>query len=340
MKYVCMPEPGKVEIREGTMPEEREGYAILKLLYGGICGSDLGTYKGTFPYVSYPRIPGHEFSAEIVQVGENEYGLKKGMIVTCNPYFNCGKCYSCRRGYVNCCTSNETMGVQRDGAFCQYISMPVERIYDGKGLPAKTLAAIEPFCISYHAAKRAKIQAGEKVLVVGAGTIGYLAAAAAKAMGAEVTLSDIAPDKLAFAQKTGVADHTILNSSQEEFNKAVDTLTGGDGFDVCMEAVGRPNTFMDCINAAAFRGRIVDIGVGKDNLDFFYTIIQKKELDIYGSRNAEKSDFLELIDLVKAGKVDLDAIISKVYDFEDAAQAWKDFAENQGSLMKVMLKFC
>lgn len=339
MKYVCMPEPGKVEIREGEMPKEREGHAILKLLYGGICGSDLGTYRGTFPYVSYPRIPGHEFSAEIVQVGANSFGLKEGMIVTCNPYFNCGECYSCRRGYVNCCTSNETMGVQRDGAFCEYISMPVERIYDGKGLPAKTLAAIEPFCISYHAAKRAKIQPGERVLVVGGGTIGYLAAAAAKAMGAEVTLSDIAPDKLAFAEKTGVAAHTILNSSEEAFSEAAAELTGGDGFDVCMEAVGCPDTFMSCINAAAFRGRVVDIGVGKDNLDFFYTVIQKKELDIYGSRNAEKSDFLELIDLVREGRADLDAVISKVYDFEDAAQAWKDFSENQGTLMKVMLKF-
>ena len=244
MKYVCMPEPGKVEIREGEMPKEREGHAILKLLYGGICGSDLGTYRGTFPYVSYPRIPGHEFSAEIVQVGANSFGLKEGMSVTCNPYFNCGECYSCRRGYVNCCTSNETMGVQRDGAFCEYISMPVERIYDGKGLPAKTLAAIEPFCISYHAAKRAKIQPGERVLVVGGGTIGYLAAAAAKAMGAEVTLSDIAPDKLAFAEKTGAAAHTILNSSEEAFSEAAAELTGGDGFDVCMEAVGCPDTFM------------------------------------------------------------------------------------------------
>ncbi len=340
MKYICIPEPGKVEIREGEAPRPREGYAILRVLYGGICGSDLGTYKGTFPYVSYPRIPGHEFSAQIVHVGANDFGLREGMIVTCNPYFHCGQCYSCRRGFVNCCTYNETMGVQRDGAFCEYISMPVDRIYDGKGLSAKTLAAIEPFCISYHAAKRAQIQPGERVLIVGAGTIGYLAAAAATAMGAHVTICDIAPEKLAFAEKNGVAAHTILNCSQEAFSQAADEITGGDGFDVCMEAVGRADTFLDCINAAAFHGRVIDIGVGKDNLNFFYTIIQKKELAIYGSRNAQKRDFLELIDLVKEGKADLDCVISKVYDFKDAAQAWSDFSAQQGSLLKVMLKFC
>ena len=102
MKYIVIPEPGKVEIRECEKPQVKEGEALLKVLYGGICGSDLGTYKGTFLYASYPRVPGHEFSAEIVEVGPNEYGLEKGMIVTANPYFNCGKCYSCERGFVNC----------------------------------------------------------------------------------------------------------------------------------------------------------------------------------------------------------------------------------------------
>ena len=114
----------------------------------------------------------HIFSAEIVEVGENDYGLKKGMIVTCNPYFNCTHCYSCRRGLVNCCTTNQTMGCQRDGAFSEYVAMPLERIYDGKGVPPKTLALIEPFCISYHGVSRANIKPGDRVLVLGAGTIG------------------------------------------------------------------------------------------------------------------------------------------------------------------------
>lgn len=339
MKYIVIPRPNEVLIMEGEMPERKKGEAILKLLYGGICGSDAGTYSGKFLYAKYPRIPGHEFSAEVVEVDEdNEYGIKKGMVVTCNPYFNCGTCYSCRRGLVNCCTSNETMGAQRDGAFRQYISMPLERIYDGHGISARTLAAIEPFSISYHAVKRAQIKAGEKVLVVGAGTIGYLAAVAASMRGCQVYVCDVAQEKLDYAKKLNIAG-TILNESDEKFQKEVNAITHGDGFDVCIEAVGLPSTFENCIDAAAFRGRVVIIGIGKQSLDFFYSVIQTKELEIYGSRNAEKGDFLELIESVKLGKFDLDSIISAVYPFEAAAQAFEDFRLHNSNMMKVLLKF-
>ena len=338
VKCIMLPEPGKVEIREMEKPALTEGHAILRLLYGGICGSDVGSYKGTFLYAKYPLIPGHEFSAEIVEVGENQYGLKPGMVVTCNPYFNCGHCYSCRRGMVNCCTSNETLGCQRDGAFREYFSMPVERIYDGKGIPARELAAIEPFCISYHAVKRGGVTAKDRVLVVGAGTIGHLAALAARMLGAQVYVADVSQDKLDMLKGAGIAG-TILNTGDEAFQRQVEEITGGDGFDVCIEAVGLPSTFLNCIDAAAFRGRVVVVGVGKQSLDFFYTTIQKKELDIFGSRNAMREDFLELIDYVKAGKVDLGAIISKVYDYENAGEAFHDMATRGGELLKLMLKF-
>jgi 2-desacetyl-2-hydroxyethyl bacteriochlorophyllide A dehydrogenase len=295
MKTIQMPEPGKVIITDLAKPEPKEGEALLKLLYGGICGSDLGSYRGSNAYVVYPCIPGHEFSAEIVQIGPNDRGLKPGMVVTCNPYFNCGHCYSCQRGLVNACTDNQTMGVQRQGAFSQYITMPIERIYDGKGLPAKTLALIEPFCISYHGVSRGQVKAGDKVLVVGAGTIGVLAAVAAKAKGGEVTICDIAPEKLDYAYQTFGLDHKLLNESPEAFQNGVNALTEGHGYDVTIEAVGMPQTFQNCIDAACFGGRVVLIGVSKRNLDdFFFTIIQKKELNIYGSRNALKQDFEEL----------------------------------------------
>jgi len=330
--------PGVVSIIDSPMPERNPGEVLLKLLYGGICGSDLGSYRGTFAYFEYPRIPGHEFSAEILECDvDNAYGLKKGMIVTGNPYFNCGKCYSCRAGHVNACTDNQTMGCQRDGAFSHYFVMPEERIYDGKGLSAKTLAAIEPFCIGYHAAKRATIKPGNRVLVVGAGTIGIVVALSAKQMGAEVTVSDVAPGKLEMAKGFGV-DHVLLNDSPEHFAAGVKELTNGNGFDVTFEAVGLPETFLGCIEAACFCGSVVDVGVGKRNLDFNYTIIQKKELTIYGSRNAMKEDFLEAIDMAASGHLDLNKIITNVYPFEQAATAFSDFSKNGGEMLKVMLR--
>lgn len=179
-RSILIQAPEDVRVIDSPMPERKPGQVLLKLLYGGICGSDLGSYRGTFAYFDYPRIPGHEFSAEILECDEgNAYGLRPGMIVTGNPYFNCGSCYSCRRGLVNACTHNETLGCQRDGVFSTYCVLPEERIYDGKGLSPKALAAIEPFCIGYHGAKRASIHPGERVLVVGAGTIGVLTAMSA-----------------------------------------------------------------------------------------------------------------------------------------------------------------
>lgn len=345
MKAIYINAPGQVEIREIEMPVRKPGEALLKVLYGGICGSDLGSYRGTFAYFSYPRIPGHEFSAEIVEIDENEYGLKKGMIVTCNPYFNCGKCYSCQRGIVNACMDNQTMGCQRDGAFCEYITMPLERIYDGKGLSPKVLAAIEPFCISYHGVQRAGIREGDKVLVVGAGTIGVLAANAAKALGAEVYLCDVAEDKLRYAMDTFGFAGTIISHDLEKATAEITGTTdiGGtkavSGFDVCIEAVGLPSTFQNCIDAAAFGGKVVLIGVGKQNLDFNFTLLQKKELNVFGSRNALKKDFVELIDLVKSGKVDLEKIVTNTYSFTDAPKAFREFSEQGAQMLKVMLDF-
>ena len=340
MKELYINSPGVVEFREADMPKRNENEAVLKLLYGGICGSDLGSYRGTFAYFSYPRIPGHEFSAEIVDIDENNsYGLKKGMVVTCNPYFNCGKCYPCRKGLVNVCEHNETMGSQRNGAFRDYIVMPLERIYDGRGLDARTLAVVEPFCIGLHGINHVQLKKGDRVLVIGSGTIGIFAATAAKMKGATVIMADISENKLQMAKQQFGIDDTILNDSHENFLSLVMEKTDGCGFDVCVEAVGLPSTFQDCIDAACFGGSVILIGIGKKNLDFNFTTIQKKELHIYGSRNALKQDFIETIDALLTGKLDLGKAITDVYAFSEAPKAFAEFSANQGDKLKVLLDF-
>lgn len=335
---IVIEEPGKIMLKESEMPKRQPKEALLKVLYGGICGSDLNSYRGTSPYVTYPRTPGHEFSAEIVEIDDNEEGLKKGMIVTANPYFNCGHCYSCRRGLVNCCTTNQTMGVQREGAFARYITMPVERLYGSQGLDPRTLALIEPFCIGYHGVRRASPKPGEHILVVGAGTIGIMAAIAAKEFGASVTICDISEEKAVNALEFGI-DGSFMNRSKEELAEQTDLITGGNGFDITVEAVGLPSTFQDCIDAASFGGRVVLIGVGKDTLDFNFTMIQKKELTIVGSRNAVKKDFQETIEFVKESHMDLLKIVTDTYKMENCEKAFSDFDRNAASMLKVLIEF-
>lgn len=336
MKVVYIEKPGKIELVEKEKPIAKKGEALLKIKYCGICGADVATFTGNQPFTTYPRIPGHEFSAEIVEIEKNDLGLKVGDIVTANPYFNCGSCYSCNRKIVNACTSNETMGVQRNGSFSEYITMPIERIYSGKGLSAKTLALIEPFSIGYHASKRGNIKSGHKVLVIGAGAIGIFAAISAKLKGATVYISDVFEKRLENALKFGIDG--IIDVSRENLEEKVKEITNGNGFDICIEAVGQSSTFLDCINCAAFGADIILIGNGKKETTFNHSILLKKELNIYGSRNALKEDFLELIDLISSGKINVDEIVSDIFDKEDAIKAFDCLVHNDGSKFKVLVK--
>lgn len=309
---------------------------MLKIKYCGICGSDIATYTGNQPFATYPRIPGHEFSAEIIEIDKNDLGLHKGMIVTANPYFNCGTCYSCRRGKVNCCEDNQTMGVQRDGAFSEFITMPIERIVNGKDLDGKILALIEPFSIGYHAINRGNIKQGDRVLVIGAGPIGIFAMISAKLKGARVYISDILDKRLELAMDLG-ADG-IINSKRENLKDRVMEITGNCGMDVCVEAVGLPETFLDCIDNVCFGGKIVLIGNGKKETKFNHSILLKKELEVYGSRNS-LNDFEPLIEIVSQGLVDISKLITDVYSLEKATEAFEALKNNDGTMAKVIVSF-
>lgn len=336
MKSIQIIRPGEIELREIPMPERKPGEALLKILCCGVCGADVASFTGNQPFTTYPRIPGHEFSAEIVEIGENGCGLQKGDLVTANPYFNCGHCYACERGLVNACTDNQTMGVQRDGSFCEYVAMPVERIIPGGGLSARELALIEPFAISCHALSRATVKRGDHVLIMGAGPIGLFALMKAKAVGAHVAIADLLDSRLALAQSYG-AD-MVIHSKNDDLLKQSSLFTGKNGFDVCVEACGAPETFLACIEQAAHGANIILIGNGKRETSFVHSILLKKELNLFGSRNAYTRDFEELIALVAAGKADIMKMVSGVYQMERAADAFKALSQNDGSLAKILIQ--
>lgn len=337
MKAIEITKPEQIKLIEKEIPTPKANEALLKVLYCGICGADVASYTGNQPFTTYPRIPGHEFSAQIVQIPDNDRGLKIGDVVTCNPYFNCGGCYACKKGIVNACYDNQTMGVQRNGSFQEYITMPIERIIDGKGLSAKELALIEPFSISCHALSRAEIKVGDNLLIMGAGPIGLFALIKAKAMGARVLIADMLESRLSLAAKYG-ADLAV-NVKEHNLHDACRAFTNNNGFDVCVEACGAPETFLSCIDEAAHGANIILIGNGKRETTFVHSVILKKELNVFGSRNAFTRDFEELIDLVADGKADVLKMISGIYDMTDAKDAFEALAHNDGTLAKLLIKF-
>lgn len=336
MKAIVITKPGEIEIREVEKPQRKEGEAMLKIKYCGICGADVASFTGNQPFTTYPRIPGHEFSGEIIEIDENDFGFKVGDQVTANPYFNCGECYSCKRGIVNACTDNQTMGVQRDGAFCEYVSMPIERLVASKGISSQELALIEPFSISCHALSRAKVKNNDNLLIMGAGPIGLFALIKAKAMGANVAIADLLPSRLELAKKYG-AD-MVINTKNDDITQKTQQFTNGNGFDVCVEACGLPVTFLSCIDCAAHGANIILIGNGKKETTFVHSVILKKELNIFGSRNALKADFISNVDLVASGKADVMKMVSKIYNMNNAIDAFNNLVHNDGTLAKILIK--
>lgn len=336
MQSIHVTTPGKVVVLEAEDPRPQPGEALLRVRYAGICGSDVQTFRGTQPFASYPRVPGHEFSAEIAEINGPSEDLSVGDVVTGVPYFQDGTCYSCRRGLINACEHNETMGVHRDGAFQELITMPLERLHRARGVDPRDLAIVEPFSIGYHAMLRADVAEGERVLVLGAGAIGLLTMLAARTQGAEVWIADVVASRLEVATSLGAAGTVDL--STDSIDSVVRAATGGDGFDVVFEATGLPVSFLNAIEAAAFGARLVLIGNGTREVALNQSALIKKELDVLGSRNS-RGVFETLIDLLERGVVDVSPLRTRIVPFTEAKQALEDAAAGASDDIKVLIEF-
>jgi len=341
MKCVVLEQPYDIQIETRPVPQPKPGEVLLQTQIGGICGSDVTAYKGNFFLKLFPVVQGHEFSAKIVSVDRgNKFGLKEGMLVTGLPYYGCGVCPSCQKGFVNVCRENKTIGALQDGAFQQYLTLPEFRVHDCTGLDAELAALVEPLSIGRHSTGRAKIKQGDKVLVIGAGTIGIVVAIMAKHMGGEVTISDMVAEKLSVAQRDFQIPHVILNDNPNEFvQKALDA-TGGYGFDVVIDCVGATQTFQNSMEAAMIGGKVVSVGAGHANLDFDFKIIMQKHLDVYGSRNAVADDFNAVIDLLRKGELgDVKKLITGRYPYTQAAEAFDYADKHNDKVLKSLLEF-
>lgn len=337
MKEIVVTEPYKVSLLDAEIPKIEEGEVLLKTQIAGVCGSDISLYKGAMQgYATYPRVPGHEVSATVVEIADKSSELKEGDLVTVNPYFNCGKCYSCRRGLVNCCTNNRTMGLPHDGVFREYFKVPAERAYKVNGLDPIEAALIEPFCIGYHAAKIANPQPGERALVMGAGTIGIFTMLALKMFSTEVYVANRSPERLEKAKEFGADDVFTYNEDENAFQEKVDEITDGDKFDIIIEAVGNPAVFKKCVEAAAHRARIVEVGITPLEANIPLSTLQKKELQIFGSRNAVREDFTEIIEFIRSGKFKIKDMVTTSYTKDQAETLFDQIIQQKNALKSII----
>lgn len=338
MKAIQITEPSVMKIIDIAEPQMGDDEVLLKMKYVGFCGSDLNTFRGGNPMVKMPVVPGHEVGAEIVKVGKNVPDvLKPGMTVTVNPYTNCGKCASCRNGRVNACEHNETLGVQRWGAMCEYLSLPWAKVIPAGQLSARTSALIEPMSVGFHAVSRAQVTDIDVVMVIGCGMVGMGAVVRAAQRGAIVIAADIDDEKLALAKQMGAS--YAVNTKTEDVHARLMEITSGFGPDVIIEAVGSIPTYQMAINEVAFTGRVVCIGYAKSEVSFQTKYFVQKELDIRGSRNAQPSDFRAVIRYLERGTCPVDRLISNEVKPEGAVNAMDQWAANPGKVFRILVNF-
>jgi 2-desacetyl-2-hydroxyethyl bacteriochlorophyllide A dehydrogenase len=338
VKAIQILEPSVMKVIELAAPQAGDDEVLLKLEYVGFCGSDLSTFRGGNPMVRMPVVPGHEVGATIVSIGKNvPEGLKPGMTVTVNPYTNCGKCASCRNGRVNACQHNETLGVQRWGAMCEYIAMPWEKVIPAGLLTPRTCALIEPMSVGFHAVSRAQVTDIDVVMVIGCGMVGMGAIVRSASRGATVIAADIDDEKLAIAREMG-ASYTV-NTLKDDVHARLLEMTSGFGPDVVIEAVGSAATYQMAVDEVAFTGRVICIGYAKTEVSFQTKYFVQKELDIRGSRNAQPSDFRAVIHYLERGTCPVDRLITREVSPEEAPETMQWWHENPGKVFRILVKF-
>ncbi|WP_455669578.1 zinc-binding alcohol dehydrogenase family protein [Phocaeicola sp.] len=338
MKAIQITAPSDMKVVDIEKPVVKSGEVLVKIKYVGFCGSDLNTFLGRNPMVKLPVIPGHEVGAVIEETGENvPDSLKPGMNVTINPYTNCGKCASCRNGRVNACEHNETLGVQRNGAMCEYLVLPWNKIIPANNISSRDCALIEPMSVGFHAVSRAQVSDIDIVMVIGCGMIGMGAIIRASLRGSTVIAIDLDDEKLELAKRVGA--HFTINSMTENVHQRLMEITEGYGPDVVIEAVGSPSTYIMAVNEVGFTGRVVCIGYAKSEVSFQTKYFVQKELDIRGSRNALPADFRAVIRYMEQGTCPKDELISKVTTPESALQTMQEWAAAPGKVFRILVEF-
>jgi L-iditol 2-dehydrogenase len=337
MKQVELHAPLDVRIVESQKPSPKPDEILVAVARVGICGSDLHAYHGRHPFIELPIVPGHEFAGTVAETGANVHGFAPGQRVTLEPSLVCGECYNCRHGRYNICEKLQVVGCQTSGAMSEYLAVPASKTMS---LPDNVTwdqaVMVEPLAVGVHAVRVARVQAGTNVLILGAGTIGLMVLQAAKALGAgQVMITDLIQDRLDLATNLG-ADYAV-NPSRTDLAQALEAAFGPQRADVILECVGIAATARDAVRVARKGTRIVLVGVFEEEVPVNLGLVQDRELELVGTLMYVEDDFPTALDLVRAGQVEVESLITHHFPLGQAAEGFA-VADSRGTALKVVLE--
>lgn len=335
MKAWFLTGPGALELREVPDPEPGPNEAIVRVEAVGICGSDAECFAGKHPLPNYPRLPGHEFSGEVVAVGAAWEGAPVGTRVVADPAISCGRCYACQQGRHNCCEEVSIAGVHRPGAMAEYAVCRASQLYPiPDSMNFETGALVESLSIGAQAVLRADVGEGDCVAVLGGGPIGLCSLIMARQAGARVLLSEPLSWRRVLAEDLGA--EVCVNPATYSVSEAVRDFTNGYGAHVVVEATGELSAAESALSLVGSAGRVVILTLSTEHMHVQPWQLVRQELTILGSR-LSLADYSDLVGLAASGKAPLERLATHRFQMSEAERAFRAARERPEGLVKAFV---
>jgi len=326
----------QIEIPEPSAPSPKE--ALVRTHRMGICGTDVSCYLGKFPFFDFPRIPGHELGVEVLAVGSEVTNVKPGDRCSIEPYLQCGECYACRRGAINCCKNLKVIGVMTDGGLCESFLIRASKLHASTKLSYDQLALVETLAIGCHANDRGAPTAGDHALIIGMGPIGLSTLEFARLTGAKVSVMDIDQTRLDFVRNNYGIENTILfNADGSEIDR-MKVLTGGDLYQVVTDATGNKYSMGNALQYVAPTGSLVYVGITQEEIVFKHPTLHRPESTIKASRNAMPADFIRIIRLIEDGTINTNTWITHRTSFKNVISDFDGLTKPEMGVIKAIIE--
>lgn len=333
--------------KEVTTPKVKDGEVLVNIKFASICGTDMHIFPGDFhPRTPIPFIPGHEMGGVVTKVGNGVAGFEPGDKVAIDPIIWCNECPACLRKHYPACTKLKLLGVDMDGGFAEYISVPPHMLFKAAPhLPDKHVALVEIYGIGFHANRRAETKEGDVLAIWGAGRVGQVILQAARTKTKNtIFIVDPLENRLEIAAKHNENVITI-NPEKENPVEAIKRYTNGKGVDIAFEAVGHAHEIegvytpiRSCIQSLRGGGKVCVLGLSDEPAPIVFKELIWKEAQIITSRVSD-GEFAEVLENLNAGNLKPDALISKVMHGSEIQEAFKLVQTSPEKYLKVLLDF-